>query len=121
MPNSGKKSGRPCSLNKSDWSDDVDFRRLAAKYHFSGGVIKNVMVTTLNMADQQKSDNDGCICLTRALIEKVAGIQSEQNRQHDPFGRTYHPQGRIAELALRQPGQKTIETPGRLRKGRTSG
>jgi hypothetical protein len=43
------------------------------------------------------------------LIEKAAGIQSEQNRQYDPFGRTYHPQGCIAELALSNQDKKRLK------------
>jgi SpoVK/Ycf46/Vps4 family AAA+-type ATPase len=90
------------------WSDDVDLRRLATKYHFSGGVIKNVMVAALNMTTQEQVHNNGCVCLTRALIEKVAGIQSEQNRQHDPFGCTYHPRRHIADLCLSNQDKKRL-------------
>lgn len=91
------------------WSDDVDLRRLAAKYHFSGGIIKNVMFAALNMAAQESVHKDGCVCLTRALIEKVAGIQSEQNRQHDPFRCAYHPRRHIADLCLSSQDKKRLK------------
>jgi hypothetical protein len=94
---------------QAQWSDDVDLSRLAAKYHFSGGVIKNVMVAAFNMAAQESVHKDGSFCLTRALIEKVAGIQSEQNRQHDPFGCTYHPNRHITDLCLTIQDKKRLK------------
>ena len=95
--------------DKVQLSDDVDFNSLAAKYHFSGGVIKNVILAAVNMGMQQKTDDDGRISISRSLIEEAAGIQSDQNRQHDPFCRTYQPRRRIADLALGNQDKKRLK------------
>jgi DNA polymerase III delta prime subunit len=80
-------------------SPDVDFRNLAEKYRFSGGLIKNAVMAAIAMAIHAGDESQ--VTITQAMFERAAQTQSNHSMQQVPFGTIVTPQMRIAQLSLK--------------------
>jgi len=77
---------------------DVDFKSLAGKYIFSGGLIKNTMFTAITNAI---STNDRSkILLNAGDIEEAAKWQTASMFDLNSFGRSYLPKSSISSLPV---------------------
>ena len=78
--------------------EDVDFKSLAGKYIFSGGLIKNAMFTAITNA---VSENGGTkICLSAEDIDEAAKWQTAGMFDLNAFGRSYLPQSAVDSLPI---------------------
>ena len=77
---------------------DVDFGRLARKYIFTGGLIKNVLFMAVNCA--LRENEKGGVVLTGSIIEKAASEQAKSMFASDGLCTMYAPRKNIAELAV---------------------
>ena len=78
--------------------NDVDFKSLAGKYVFSGGLIKNAMFTAITNA---MAVNGGTrICLSAEDIDEAAKWQTAGMFDLNAFGRSYLPQRDINSLPV---------------------
>ena len=79
-------------------NEDVDFKSLAGKYVFSGGLIKNSMFTAITNA---MAANGGTkICLNTEDIHEAAKWQTAGMFDLNSFGRSYLPQSDINSLPI---------------------
>ena len=87
-------------------SKEVDFKRLAKDYVFSGGLIKNAIF----MAITQALSRDGAsgIVLSSHDIEEAARCQTRTMLNLNPFGETYSPRLSIHQLPLRPREKKML-------------
>lgn len=79
-------------------ADDVNFKELARKYIFSGGLIKNALFMAINNSLQYC--NNGRLTLSRAEIEKAALYQAETMFAPVEFCKTYVPEIAINDLSI---------------------
>ena len=86
--------------------DNVDFKKLTAKYYFSGGLIKNALMEAINAAISMSGDED--ILLTREIIENAANTQSQNLYQHDIYGDCYTPDCSIDNLSLNNTDKNSL-------------
>jgi len=86
--------------------EDVDFKKVAKNYIFSGGLIKNALFMAITNAMKQ---NDGSnIVLTSEIIEQAAHHQTVSMFDLNGFGEFYTPDKSIDTLPLRQNDKKIM-------------
>jgi hypothetical protein len=79
-------------------AEDVDFKELAQKYIFTGGLIKNTILTALGKAVVSKEE--GQVQLTMDGIIKSANEQANQQFHQVGFGEIYEPSTKIEDFDL---------------------
>ncbi len=77
---------------------DVNFKSLAGKYIFSGGLIKNTMFTAITNA--MSTNGRSKILLNACDIEEAAKWQTASMFDLNSFGRSYLPKGSISSLPV---------------------
>jgi DNA polymerase III delta prime subunit len=79
-------------------SDDVSFKSLAQKYVFTGGIIKNTILTALSKA--ANNTESGQVKLTMPGIKMTADEQANQLLHSGGFGKVYEPSSKLEDLML---------------------
>lgn len=87
--------------------DDVDFKRLARKYIFTGGLIKNALFMAITSA-LNKNDDSG-VTLTLEEIEQAADYQASSRLELNSLGKTCTPEVSIEQLPLRTQDKKALQ------------
>lgn len=79
---------------------DVDFQELAHKYLFSGGLIKNAVISAINMAVRDLGPKSDLISLSHSMLQEAAEVQSNNTRQRYHLGKVYKPDRAVDDLNL---------------------
>jgi hypothetical protein len=90
------------SLNK-----DINFKSLAGKYIFSGGLIKNAMFTAITNA--MSTNGRSKVRLNTRDIEEAAKWQTASMFDLNSFGRSYQPKNPIQSLPIGSLDKQKIE------------
>lgn len=78
---------------------DVDLRKLAERYLFSGGLIKNSLFMAINAS--LINSNNGNSVVTREMIEQAVALQSLQMVDMSHLCRVYAPNRKFADLQIK--------------------
>ncbi|MFZ4440243.1 MAG: ATP-binding protein [Syntrophales bacterium] len=78
---------------------DVDLRKLAERYLFTGGLIKNCLFMAINAS--LMNGNNGNSVVTREMIEQAVDLQSQQMVDMSHLCRIYTPNRKLADLQIK--------------------
>lgn len=87
-------------------SKDVDLNRLARKYVFSGGLIKNALFMTITNAIGKNGNLK--VTITSGEIEQAANYQAASIFELNGFGKLYTPEIAIEQLPIRSQDKKML-------------
>ncbi len=88
--------------------ENIDFKELAQKYIFTGGLIKNTILVALSKAVSNTEDNQ--IRLTLPVIKNAADYQAKNLFHQENFGTVYEPTSNIDDLILGMKDRKSLKT-----------
>jgi len=87
--------------------EDVDFKRLARNYIFTGGLVKNALFMAITSALNKNGDSG--VTLTLEEIEQAADYQASSRLELNSLGKTCTPEVSIEQLPLRTQDKKALQ------------
>ncbi len=92
--------------SKVRFDNDVDLEKLARKYIFTGGLIKNSIFMAVNIALSRDDDSD--LTLSMEVLEKAADCQTSTFYESSGIDSSYTPNINIEQLPMRVSDKKEL-------------
>lgn len=96
------------------YGDDVDLKKLAEKYHFTGGLIKNSLLMAAGNAMVKTVIQNKWITLSEAEIHKAARHQAKSMFDLGATGKLSSPREKLADLDIRRIDLEKLQAVARL-------
>ncbi len=91
------------------YGSDVDLHEFAAKYQFTGGLIKNSLLMAAGNAMIKTGEGDDAVCIDASEIHKAAGHQSKSMFDLSSAGTMITPRRRLNDLSIRRVDMDRLE------------